>query len=145
MRLMQPCERDLSSGLRDYYDALAPVYDIKYTHPSIQHMRRVEWMAVSRFLRPGMRTALDLGCGTGLYTCRIALQGLYVTGVDISSEMLVRARRRAEEQGVAGRAQFVAANLEEFEQDEDFDLIVSMFGPLSHVRDLTAALRRVRN
>jgi SAM-dependent methyltransferase len=34
------------------------------------------------------RTVLDVGCGTGVYTIRVAKEAKHVTGVDISKEML---------------------------------------------------------
>ena len=40
---------------------------------------------------------LDLGCGTGMLACRMALNGLDVTGVDPSEAMLRVARSRAGE------------------------------------------------
>jgi SAM-dependent methyltransferase len=46
--------------------------------------------AVGRHARPGDRV-LDLGCGTGELACRLAADGLQVTGCDISPNMLSRA------------------------------------------------------
>jgi SAM-dependent methyltransferase len=40
------------------------------------------------------RTILDLGCGTGLLTCELAVEGRQVIGVDPSPAMLAVARRR---------------------------------------------------
>src|ERR1700676_2864379 len=53
--------------------------------------------------------ALDLGCGTGANAVWLAQQGFAVVGVDVSPAAVERARRRAEEAGVA--VQFVAADL----------------------------------
>ncbi len=39
-------------------------------------------------------SVLDLGCGTGMLACRIAMEGLQVTGVDPSEAMLRVARSR---------------------------------------------------
>lgn len=39
---------------------------------------------------------LDIGCGTGNYTIALARKGMNITGVDISEEMLVKARAKME-------------------------------------------------
>lgn len=40
------------------------------------------------------RSVLDIGCGTGLLTARLAQQGKHVTGIDPAAEMLAIARQR---------------------------------------------------
>ncbi|MCS7240468.1 MAG: class I SAM-dependent methyltransferase [Candidatus Bipolaricaulota bacterium] len=45
-------------------------------------------------------TLLDLACGEGTFAVLMAQQGLRVTGVDASPEMLRFARKKAEEAGV---------------------------------------------
>jgi SAM-dependent methyltransferase len=40
----------------------------------------------------GARTALDVGCGSGLFTRRLAAAGLTVEGIDPSAEMIAAAR-----------------------------------------------------
>lgn len=54
------------------------------------------WPAVSRMLpvTPDMQ-ALDIACGNGLTSRRLAEQGASVTGIDFSSEMIAHARRRS--------------------------------------------------
>jgi SAM-dependent methyltransferase len=49
--------------------------------------------AVGRHAKPGDRV-LDLGCGTGELSCRLAAAGLQVTGCDISPNMLRHAAAR---------------------------------------------------
>ncbi len=44
--------------------------------------------------RPGARTILDVGCGTGQVTCALAERGFAVTGVDPAQPMLEVARTR---------------------------------------------------
>jgi SAM-dependent methyltransferase len=48
---------------------------------------------VGRHAKPGDRV-LDLGCGTGELSCRLAAGGLKVTGCDISANMLLYAAAR---------------------------------------------------
>ena len=52
---------------------------------------------VRRFLGRGPGRCLDLGCGTGAAIPELVRLGWAVTGVDVSEEMLSRARERAEE------------------------------------------------
>jgi ubiquinone/menaquinone biosynthesis C-methylase UbiE len=47
---------------------------------------------------PGERI-LDVGCGTGNFSLKLAAAGAVVTGVDLSEEMLTVARRRAAGEG----------------------------------------------
>lgn len=54
------------------------------------------WPAVERMLpiTPGMNV-LDVACGNGLTSRRMAEQGATVTGIDFSAEMIAHARRRS--------------------------------------------------
>jgi len=56
--------------------------------------RSVEWLIPAMGLGPGSRL-LDLGCGPGLYANRIAMRGIEVVGIDVSSRSLDFARARA--------------------------------------------------
>ncbi len=59
-----------------------------------------DWMVSTFDLGPGRRV-LDLGCGPGLYTNRLARSGASVTGVDFSARSVERARADAEREGLA--------------------------------------------
>lgn len=74
-------------------------------------------------------TALDVGCGSGETT--LALAGAVgehgsVIGVDISEQLLGRARERAE--ALLSDAEFRNADAASLDDEGDFDLIVSRFG-----------------
>jgi SAM-dependent methyltransferase len=49
---------------------------------------------------PPYGRALDLGCGTGIWAVELAKRGWEVTGIDITSKAIRRARERARERGV---------------------------------------------
>ena len=58
--------------------------------------KEVDHLVSSGILKPGDRV-LDLGCGPGLYTSRLAAKGLKMTGVDISRNSLNYAIAQAKE------------------------------------------------
>lgn len=65
--------------------------------------------ALAEGLPPGR--ALDLGCGEGGDVIHLAEVGWDATGVDLAEAAVARARRAAQERGVAERTRFVAADL----------------------------------
>lgn len=58
--------------------------------------RTVDWLIATMALGPGS-TLIDLGCGPGLYTARLAQRGLRVTGVDYSRRSIDYAVQYARE------------------------------------------------
>jgi SAM-dependent methyltransferase len=64
---------------------------------------------------------LDLACGTGELSCRFAMQGYQVTGVDLSEDMLAVAMAKADEEGL--KIPFFQQNMAELEIMDKFDLI----------------------
>jgi SAM-dependent methyltransferase len=76
-------------------------------------------------LGPG-RTALEVACGSGGVTCRMALEtGASCVGVDINAQGIEAAGRRAHEQGLSSRVSFRVADAGQrlpF-QDESFDAV----------------------
>ena len=87
--------------------------------------------------QPGERI-LDLGCGTGHLTARIAESGATVVGLDHSAEMLEQAR------AAYPRLQFVQGDAREFTFAEPFDAVFSN-AVLHWVRPPEAVVRRVRD
>lgn len=67
---------------------------------------------------PGERI-IDLGCGTGHLTARLAAAGVSVTGLDISEEMIAAARARYPE------VEFLIADARTFVVDEPVDAVFS--------------------
>jgi ubiquinone/menaquinone biosynthesis C-methylase UbiE len=82
---------------------------------------------------------LDVGCGTGALTLRLANSGYEVTGVDISAQMLSQLARRAGELKVS----LVEADIFSLPFPENtFDAAVSRW-VLPHFSDWSSAVREV--
>jgi len=73
---------------------------------------------------PGMHV-LDLGCGPGLYTEKLALTGHQVTGIDFSSNSIAYARKHAAEKELD--IMYVCQNYLEIEYTERFDLVIMIY------------------
>lgn len=86
--------------------------------------------------RPGERI-LDLGCGTGHLTARLAGLGATVVGLDHSAEMLARAG------SAYPRLEFVQADARAFAFAEPFDAVFSN-AVLHWIKEPEAVIRRVR-
>ena len=72
--------------------------------------------------------ALDLGAGEGRTTLWLATQGWHVTAVDFSAVALDRGRQRVEAAGVPGSAEWVCADLVDFDPTgATYDLVLLMF------------------
>jgi SAM-dependent methyltransferase len=94
--------------------------------------------------RPGARTILELGCGTGLHALLLAGQGFEVEGVDRSEEMLAEAGRRAAgaARDVAPRLRFAHGDVRTYRSDRCHDVVASLFHVVSYQvldEDLRAA------
>ena len=93
-------------------------------------------------LRP--RTAVDLACGTGSVAVLLARQGLRVTGVDLSEDMLTVAWEKA--QDLPNPPQFVCQPLQKLSLPRGVDLAVCALDSLDYItdpRDCAQAIRRV--
>lgn len=77
---------------------------------------------------------VDLGCGTGRLAIHFALRGYDCTGVDLSEEMLSRARENAANAGA--NVVWTAANLVDLAgmADASFDYAACLFSTLGMVR-----------
>jgi trans-aconitate methyltransferase len=74
----------------------------------------IEWLQP----QPGEKI-LDLGCGTGELTARLAASGARITGLDSSASMIESARRNFPE------VEFVVANAASFSLPAQFDAVFS--------------------
>jgi SAM-dependent methyltransferase len=132
--------------VRDGYDAISRAYrsDSGESNPASPETTAtyIPWVEELRgHLRPGSRV-LDLGCGAGVpATLALVDAGFEVTGIDISTVQIDRARKLVPE------ATFVCADMVEWNcAPNTFDAIVSLYAlihvPLEDQRDLIPRLAR---
>src|SRR5918995_1059866 len=128
-------ENDFVEGV---YGKLAKVYDLVYG-PTL-HPGRVT--ALERMgIRPGDRI-LEVGVGTGINTSMYP-RNCHVTGVDLSSSMLDKARERVEREGLSNvrLLEMDAQNLTF--ADDSFDIVYAPY-LVSVVPDPVAVVREMR-
>jgi SAM-dependent methyltransferase len=97
-----------------------------------------QWLALRPWLRvyPGS-SVLDVGCGVGRWSRRLAARGARVTGVDLSPTMIAEARRRAADEGLAAWCRFESQDLSQLDAGSKFDLVLGVT-VLQHILDPAA-------
>lgn len=117
----------------EYYDKLTA--DVDYPARSEYLLRLFE-----RFDRKPT-LLLDLACGTGAFSCLFGAAGVSVIGVDISPEMLSRARENAAEQGLD--VLFLCQNAAELDLYGTVDGAVCCLDSLNHITDYDEFCRAI--
>ena len=103
----------------------------------VRAQRRAGLIAQGARLGPGIR-ALEIGCGTGLFTELFAQTGAHITAVDISPDLLDEARKR----GLPpDRVIFIEKPFEECEVNGPFDAVIG--SSILHHLDLSASLLKM--
>lgn len=106
------------------FNAVAKDYDQWYTTPMGRFVDAVETACAFELFTPeqGQRI-LDVGCGTGNFSVKLAEKGAVVTGIDLSEEMLAIARDKSGELPIT----YKHMDLYQLDfQDNSFDAIFSM-------------------
>lgn len=99
--------------------------------------RRGTLIAHGAGLRPGL-AALEIGCGTGLFTAMFAQTGAHITAIDISPELLEKAHQR---ELPADRVAFQVQNLDEYHPPTRFDAVIG--SSVLHHLDIAQAFPRI--
>jgi phosphatidylethanolamine/phosphatidyl-N-methylethanolamine N-methyltransferase len=127
-------------GVRDAYRRYAHLYDRwfgKIFHPGRK-------LAIDQMgIKPGDRV-LEVGVGTGLSLPEYP-EGVEVTGIDVSPEMINQARQRAEDAGMTG-VTLAEMDAEAMDlPDRAFDHVVAMYvlSVSPHPRRVVNEMRRV--
>jgi ubiquinone/menaquinone biosynthesis C-methylase UbiE len=101
--------------------------------------RRAALFVESARLAPGIR-CLELGCGTGVFLERVAPCGAQIHGIDLSTDLLDRARQRVAR---LANVRLCCGNAEQMPHvDGRFDAVYG--SSVLHHLNLDAALREVR-
>lgn len=122
-----------------YVGTYADLYDVFYaTKPYAE-----EALSVLRLIREhaegSVQTLLDVACGTGGHALAFARAGLHVVGVDVSPDMIDRARSKVPP-GLPAR--FAVQDMRELDvPDRPFDAVTCLFDSIGYV-STTESVRR---
>ena len=107
-------------------------WDEDYYHPIAL---RLYYRAISDMLR-----LMDVGCGSGVHSIRVAKAGFRVCAIDISETMLRHARQRVEKAGVLDAVEFYQKDLTQLDfADSSFRYAFS-WGVIIHIPEVERAL-----
>jgi SAM-dependent methyltransferase len=83
-------------------------------------------------------TVLDLGCGPGLYTTRLAERGHRCTGIDFSPASIAHAREVTRQTGVC--CDYHLADIRSADYGDEYDLVMLLYGEFNVFRPADARL-----
>lgn len=94
----------------------------------------------------GVRSVVDLGCGTGGHALVLSKRGYDVTGIDRSEAMLEQAREKAVRAGV--EVDFQLGDIRSIDVGKEVDAAIAMFAVLGYQltnEDVLSTLRAARS
>ena len=112
------------------------------TMGTLHFIRQIEWKSMFEYLDPkeGERV-LDVACGEGVLSLKIAEKGCAVSGIDISEDVVENAKHLAEREGIP--CEFKVGSAEDLPYpDEHFDKIICS-SSLEHFKDDVKALKEM--
>jgi ubiquinone/menaquinone biosynthesis C-methylase UbiE len=118
------------STMRTFRDDYASAYDTMYRNKDYGKECYIIDELFRAFSSIDVHTILDLGCGTGNHSLRLAEMGYRVTGVDISPDMLNIAREKAKEYGRP--ISFTEGDVRYLRLGRVFDSVIMMFTVLGY-------------
>lgn len=133
---------DTHERIRSWWDADASAYDASAGHAMADPVEAAAWAAaLRRFLPAPPARVLDIGAGTGALSLLAAELGYEVTALDLSAQMLAKAREKAGARGY--KVTFVHARADE-PPGGPFDAVMERHVTWT-LPDPTAAMRAWRD
>jgi ubiquinone/menaquinone biosynthesis C-methylase UbiE len=88
----------ITDVIRHHWDRRSSTFDDEPGHGLFSDEQRQAWLdLLTRLAGRAPQRVLDVGCGTGFLSLMLAALGHDVTGIDLSPQMIDRARRKAEQ------------------------------------------------
>jgi len=115
-------------GVREAYDCMANSYDYsKYLYWT-RKLERSEERVIKKWINGFLSVCLDIGCGTGRHSFKIAEKGIEVVTLDFSLRMLKKLKQKAKSSGIYQRISLVLADAEHLPFREDaFSSLICAF------------------
>ena len=115
-----------AEAVEAYYHEIAPFYDAELTDRDDLDF----WSGIASEHAGG--SALEIGAGTGRVTVALAASAREVVAIDLSPDLLLRARRTV---SIYPQVTLVRADMRALPLQGTFDLIVAANDPMSHLLD----------
>ena len=131
-----------SSQIQDSYDAVYKSEEAGLSKLLTDHWPRNRWEATIASVPPNAGNVLEIGCGNGIVLFNIADRCKSLTGVEVSENRCITARKNLSELDTA--VDIIQGNVEEGLDlpDASFDVIV-WADVIEHVVDVFAAMKEV--
>jgi len=139
--------RSKRSSVQRYHDRVAGCYDDSYDDAYWQWHNALTWDYLKPYLpRDLSATLLDLGCGTGIWACKLLKSGYRVACVDISAKMLDQARGKIEQMNAIGRATFLQADLCDLSAlpERGASFAIALGDPIGCTQSPATAMKQIR-
>ena len=88
--------KEANAQTRTSWNENAAYWDERMGDDGNDFVETLIWPTTQRLLQPGPgQHILDIACGTGLYSRKLAALGAQITAFDFAAEMVARARTRS--------------------------------------------------
>lgn len=120
---METCEI-----MRSFYEAKEEEGRLATRHGIVEYLTTMRY--IERYLKPGMKI-MEIGAGTGRYSCALAEQGYQVDAVELVEANIHQMRQKIKPEMKLTVTQGNAIDLSAFEEDT-YDLTL-LLGPMYHL------------
>jgi SAM-dependent methyltransferase len=131
----------IEEGNRIFGNCYSKLYNLLYKDKNYQEEFQYVLDAVNKHIAKHINSVLDIGCGTGKYLKLFRDAGCAISGVDISFDMLIEAKKYLnQEDGLT------CCKASEFQFNRQFDVIISLFHVMSYqieTNELEAVFKNV--
>lgn len=119
--------------MNDNFNYYSTYYDLLYADKDYDAEVSYIRTLINEYTVQPTQSLLELGCGTGIHACALAKQGINVLAIDISANMLIKARlRKAELSADHLVLDFDQGDVKNFRAIRKFDVVTSLFHVLSY-------------
>ena len=124
--------------MQAYSKHFAKVYNLMWGGFANSYTPRIQELYENTPIGKTNKVMLDLCCGTGQLSKHFLEAGYRLVGLDLSSYMLDHARQNCIDFIVAEQAHFIHGDAANFQMEQKFGLVVSLFDALNHLPDVAA-------
>lgn len=131
---------------QEFWEKMAEKYPLPFDEKNLNKTQEIIAMAEQRGVQPDGATILDIGCGTGVYTLPLAQRAAQVTGLDLSSEMILRFEKEQEEHDIENadviQMPWNDAAISEHQLENAFDIVWAAMTPAVRTPEDVARMNR---